>query len=147
MDKKRLLNVFLAILLVSFAVFALISVITYNPSDPPFADYPESSATKNLCGWVGAVLSGYGLSWLGLAAFATWLLAAYMFRISSLSALIAALFTPFYGWLWLKSGVLVAAVAVLSLLLMWRHKSNIQNLLSGKERAIGKTQPGDSPPE
>lgn len=69
MDKKRLLNVFLAILLVSFAVFALISVITYNPSDPPFADYPESSSTKNLCGWVGAVLSGYGLSWLGLSAF------------------------------------------------------------------------------
>ncbi len=85
--------------------------------------------------------------WLGLAALATWLLAAYMFRISSLSALIAALFTPFYGWLWLKSGVLVAAVAALSLLLMWRHKSNIQNLLSGKERAIGKTQPGDAPPQ
>lgn len=85
--------------------------------------------------------------WLGLAALATWLLAAYMFRISSLSALIAALFTPFYGWLWLQSGVLVAAVAALSLLLMWRHKSNIRNLLSGKERAIGKTQPGDAPPQ
>jgi glycerol-3-phosphate acyltransferase PlsY len=85
--------------------------------------------------------------WLGLAALATWLLAAYMWRISSLSALIAALFAPFYGWLWLKSGALVAAVAVLSLLLMWRHKSNIRNLLSGKERAIGKTQPGDAPPE
>ena len=35
----------------------------------------------------------------------------------------------------------------LSLLLMWRHKSNIQNLLSGKEHAIGKTQPGDAPPQ
>jgi len=85
--------------------------------------------------------------WLGLAALATWLLAAYMWRISSLSALIAAVFTPFYGWLWLQSGVLVAAVAALSLLLMWRHKSNIQNLLSGKEHAIGKTQPGDAPPQ
>ncbi|MDO9065200.1 MAG: glycerol-3-phosphate 1-O-acyltransferase PlsY [Sulfuricella sp.] len=85
--------------------------------------------------------------WLGLSAFATWLLAAYMWRISSLSALIAAVFTPLYGWLWLKSGVLVAAVAAVSLLLIWRHKSNIQNLLSGKERAIGKTQPGDAPPQ
>lgn len=84
--------------------------------------------------------------WLGLAALATWLLAAYMWRISSLSALIAAVFTPFYGWLWLQSGVLIAAVAALSLLLLWRHKSNIQNLLSGKEHAIGKTQPGDAPP-
>lgn len=69
MDKKKLLNIFLAIFLVSFAVFALISVITYNPSDPPFADYPGSSSIKNFCGRFGAVLSGYGLSWLGLAAF------------------------------------------------------------------------------
>lgn len=84
--------------------------------------------------------------WLGLAALATWLLATYMWRISSLSALIAAVFTPFYGWLWLQSGVLVAAVAALSLLLMWRHKSNIQNLFSGKEGAIGKPQSGDAPP-
>ncbi|MBU1692012.1 MAG: glycerol-3-phosphate 1-O-acyltransferase PlsY [Gammaproteobacteria bacterium] len=85
--------------------------------------------------------------WLGLAALATWLLATYMWRISSLSALIAAVFTPLYAWLWLKSGVLVAAVAAVSLLLIWRHKSNIQNLLSGKEHAIGKTQPGDAPPQ
>jgi glycerol-3-phosphate acyltransferase PlsY len=84
--------------------------------------------------------------WLGLAVFATWLLAVYMWRISSLAALIAAAFTPFYSWLWLKSGVLVAAVAAVSLLLIWRHKSNIQNLLSGKEGAVGKTQPGDAPP-
>ncbi len=85
--------------------------------------------------------------WLGLAALATWLLATALWRISSLSALIAAVFTPFYGWLWLKSGVLAAAVAALSLLLIWRHRSNIQNLLSGKEHAIGKTQPGAAPPQ
>ncbi|MCE5182655.1 MAG: glycerol-3-phosphate 1-O-acyltransferase PlsY [Betaproteobacteria bacterium] len=77
--------------------------------------------------------------WLGLAAFATWLLVAVIWRISSLSALIAAALTPLYGWLLLDSGMLVAAVGVLSLLLIWRHKSNIGNLLSGKEGAIGKT--------
>jgi glycerol-3-phosphate acyltransferase PlsY len=60
--------------------------------------------------------------------------------------LVAAVFTPFYAWLWLKSGVLVVAVVAVSLLLIWRHKSNIQNLLSGKEGAIGKTRPGDAPP-
>ncbi len=69
MDKKKLLNVFLAISLVAFAVFALISLITYNQYDPPFANYPENSSIKNLCGRFGAVLSGYGLSWLGVAAF------------------------------------------------------------------------------
>lgn len=85
--------------------------------------------------------------WLGLATLATWLLAAYMWRISSLSALIAAVFAPLYALLWLDSGVKVVAVVGMCLLLMWRHKSNIQNLLSGKEHAIGKTQPGDAPPQ
>ncbi|HUW50045.1 MAG TPA: glycerol-3-phosphate 1-O-acyltransferase PlsY [Sulfuricella sp.] len=79
--------------------------------------------------------------WLGLAAFATWLLMAVVWRISSLSALVAAALTPLYGWLLLESGVLVAAVGVLSLLLIWRHKNNIRNLLSGKEGSIGKAQP------
>ncbi|MCE5180767.1 MAG: glycerol-3-phosphate 1-O-acyltransferase PlsY [Betaproteobacteria bacterium] len=86
--------------------------------------------------------------WLGLATLATWLLAAYMWRISSLSALIAAVFAPLYALVILQSGVLVAAVGVLCTLLIWRHKSNIRNLLSGKEGAIGKAQrPGDMPPQ
>ena len=85
--------------------------------------------------------------WLGLATLATWLLAAYMWRISSLSALIAAALAPLYGWVLLQSGMLKAAVLLVALLLIWRHKSNIRNLLSGKEKAIGKTQPGDMPPQ
>lgn len=85
--------------------------------------------------------------WLGLVTLATWLLAAYMWRISSLSALIAAALAPLYGWVLLQSGMLKAAVLLVSLLLIWRHKSNIRNLLSGKEKAIGKTQPGDMPPQ
>ncbi|MDD5241327.1 MAG: glycerol-3-phosphate 1-O-acyltransferase PlsY [Sulfuricella sp.] len=85
--------------------------------------------------------------WLGLAALATWLLVAVIWRISSLSALVAAALTPLYAWLLLESGVLIAAVGVLSLLLMWRHKSNIRNLLSGKEGSIGRSQSGDAPPQ
>ncbi len=85
--------------------------------------------------------------WLGLVTLATWLLAAYMWRISSLSALIAAALAPLYGWVLLQSGMLKAAVLLVALLLIWRHKSNIRNLLSGKEKAIGKTQPGDMPPQ
>lgn len=86
--------------------------------------------------------------WLGLAVLATWLLAAYMWRISSLSALIAAGFAPFYAAVILDSWLLVGAAAVLTLLLLWRHKTNIQNLLAGKEGAIGKAQrPFDRPPQ
>ena len=78
--------------------------------------------------------------WLGLALFATWLAAALIWRISSLSALIASICAPLYGWFLLPSGVLVGGVAILSALLIWRHQSNIRNLLSGREGAIGKAR-------
>lgn len=76
--------------------------------------------------------------WLGLALAATWLAMAVIFRISSLSALVAALCAPLYAWYFLPSPLLVGAVLVLAALLIWRHQSNIRNLLSGKESAIGK---------
>lgn len=87
-------------------------------------------------------------AWMGLAVLATWLLATYMWRTSSLSALIAAGFAPLYGITILGANSYSLAVLLLSLLLVWRHKSNIQNLLSGKETRLGgKPKPGDSPPE
>jgi glycerol-3-phosphate acyltransferase PlsY len=85
---------------------------------------------------------------LGLAVLATWLLAAYMWRVSSLSALISALFAPFYALVILGSGVMTGVVLLLSLLLVWRHKTNIRNLLAGREGVIGQApRPGDMPPE
>lgn len=75
--------------------------------------------------------------WLGLAALATWLLVALVFRLSSLSALLAAAATPVYAILLTMPREYVLVSAVLSLLLIWRHKSNIQNLLAGKESKIG----------
>ncbi len=87
-------------------------------------------------------------AWMGLAVLVTWLLATYMWRTSSLSALIAAGFAPLYGITILGANSLSLAVLLLSVLLVWRHKSNIQNLLSGKETRLGnKSRPGDSPPE
>lgn len=79
-----------------------------------------------------------GIAWpVGLAALATWLLMAKVFKISSLSALTAAMLTPAYAW-WLAPHVEYFWLAlILSLLLLWRHRSNIQNLLSGKEGKIG----------
>jgi glycerol-3-phosphate acyltransferase PlsY len=87
-------------------------------------------------------------AWMGLAVLATWLLAAFMWRISSLSALIASVLAPLYGLVFLQAGVLRGAVLGLALLLLWRHQSNIRNLLTGKEGAIGKPDSaGDMPPQ
>ncbi len=82
--------------------------------------------------------------WLGLAALATWLLVALVFRMSSLAALLAAVGVPVYAMLLPMPHEYVLASAVMSLLLIWRHKSNIQNLLSGKESSIGKKSEAQS---
>ncbi len=75
--------------------------------------------------------------WLGLAALATWLLVALVFRWSSLAALLAAVGAPVYAILLTMPREYVLVSAVISLLLIWRHKGNIQNLLAGKESRIG----------
>ncbi len=78
-----------------------------------------------------------GLSWpLAAAVLATWLFMARVFRISSLSALTAAIAAPLYTWLLLNSAPLLVMVCVISTMLLWRHRSNIQRLISGAEGKI-----------
>jgi glycerol-3-phosphate acyltransferase PlsY len=79
----------------------------------------------------------YGLYWpVGLLTTATWLAMAVVFRYSSLAALVAILVTPLW-FLWLlPEPEIIAAMSVLTVLLFWRHRSNISNLVSGKEGKI-----------
>jgi glycerol-3-phosphate acyltransferase PlsY len=76
--------------------------------------------------------------WLGLGALATWLLMAVLFRMSSLAALTAAAAAPVYSVLLGLPREWALASGVLAMLLIWRHKSNIRNILSGKEPRLGK---------
>lgn len=80
--------------------------------------------------------------WLGLATLATWLIIAVFFRYASLASLVAAVFAPAYYWLgsglaWRASGAMLAAIAAMGLLLIWRHRLNIQRLLAGTESKLG----------
>lgn len=75
--------------------------------------------------------------WLGLATLLVWLAVAVVFRYSSLAALVAALFAPFFYGLMFGMDSRLLAVGVMSLLLLYRHGSNIGNLLAGKETRIG----------
>ena len=84
--------------------------------------------------------------WLGLATLATWLIIAYAFRYSSLAALVAALFAPFYYGLLFGVDPILLAVIVMSVLLAYRHSQNIENLLSGKESKIGGKKDGAKAP-
>ena len=81
----------------------------------------------------------FGLNWwVGVATGLTWLLVAKGLKISSLSALIATALAPVYVWLIMGDNVLIVLTTLMTIILFWRHKSNIQNLLSGAEGKIGK---------
>lgn len=86
-----------------------------------------------------------GLWWpIGLSVAAVWLFVAKVLKISSLSALVSMALAPAIVWLLWPEPAILAMQLVVSLLLFWRHRSNIANLLSGKEDKIG--DPDDDPP-
>jgi len=80
--------------------------------------------------------------WLGLATIGTWLIIAYAFRYSSLAALIASVFAPFFYTLLEGPDMILLAIVVMSALLIYRHAKNIGNLLAGKESRIGAKKNG-----
>jgi len=79
--------------------------------------------------------------WLAAGTAATWIIIAFFFRISSLAALIAAVFAPCFAFLLVALNRLsldsAASVVVVAMLLVWRHRDNIRNLLAGTEGRIG----------
>lgn len=84
----------------------------------------------------------FGFSWwVGLATMGTWLFMAKIVKISSLSALVATALAPAYVWYWFNNVTAISITALMTIILFWRHRSNIQDLLSGKEDKIGKDKP------
>lgn len=85
----------------------------------------------------------FGIHWaLGLATLATWAIIAYFFRYSSLAALAAAAFAPVYYLFgdrvaWYAEKPILLAIFFMSVLLVVRHRDNINRLLQGKEGKLG----------
>ena len=79
---------------------------------------------------------------LGLCTLGTWLLVAAITRYSSLAALLAAVCAPFFAW-WLSGpDAVIVPIAIMSGLLIWRHRQNIAKLAAGTESRIGKKKAG-----
>ena len=79
------------------------------------------------------------LAWpVGLAACATWLLVAVLFRYSSLSALLALAAAPLYAWLFTGDLQMVEFSLIVALLIWAKHHANIRRLLKGEESKIGQ---------
>jgi glycerol-3-phosphate acyltransferase PlsY len=86
---------------------------------------------KGVATSIGVLL---GFSWLlGFAFIGTWILMYKIGKISSLSALCASILSPVYTWFIVGDPAIVAAAVIMMVLLLWRHKSNIQRLLAGEE--------------
>ncbi len=101
--------------------------------------YPLFHAFRGGKGVATALGVLLALNWiLALGTLATWITIAVFFRYSSLAALLSALFAVFFVLILFNAAhPFFAAVAVIAALLIWRHRSNIRNLLAGKESRIG----------
>jgi glycerol-3-phosphate acyltransferase PlsY len=98
---------------------------------------------KGVATAAGALL---GLNaWLGLATILTWVVIAAIFRYSSLAALLSAVFAPCYAFFLFGLQPAVAVVAVIALLLIWRHRANIARLAAGEEGRIGQKRASPPP--
>ncbi len=81
----------------------------------------------------------FGLSWMiGSTVGAIWLFVAKVMKISSLAGLSAMALAPVIVWWFWPAPELIVMQIVMTLLLFWRHRSNIQNLLRGKEGKISR---------
>ncbi|WP_321277022.1 glycerol-3-phosphate 1-O-acyltransferase PlsY [Thiomicrorhabdus indica] len=114
----------LEVILVGFAAFI-------GHLYPVFFGFKGGKGVATMLG----VMFGLSLP-IGLAVAGTWLFVAKVLKISSLSALVATALAPVYiyflsgemSWVWLTS--------VMTVILFWRHKSNIQRILKGEEKSV-----------
>ena len=82
-----------------------------------------------------------GLAWpVGLACFGLFMAVISVFRIVSLSSVVAAIGLPLLMLLAGQSAAYISVSLVASLMVLWRHRSNIQRLIAGTEPKIGRKQ-------
>ena len=99
---------------------------------PIFHGFKGGKGVATACGIL------FGINWiLGAATLSTWIIVAMFMRYSSLAALAAAVFGPIYFVFLFGFQPMGAALLLVCLLLIWRHRSNIQNLMNGTESRIG----------
>jgi glycerol-3-phosphate acyltransferase PlsY len=106
---------------------------------PVFHGFKGGKGVATACGIL------FGINWiLGVATLATWIIVAMFMRYSSLAALAAAVFGPIYFIFLFGLQPMAIALLVVCLLLIWRHRSNITNLMNGTESRIGSKKKAKS---
>jgi glycerol-3-phosphate acyltransferase PlsY len=99
---------------------------------PIFHGFKGGKGVATACG----ILFGVNVI-LGIATLSTWIIVAVFLRYSSLAALAAAIFGPIYFVFLFGFQPMGISLLVICLLLIWRHRSNIRNLMNGTESRLG----------
>jgi len=99
---------------------------------------------KGVATFIGTMLA---IAWpAGLMAAATWLLVAWLFRISSLAALAAAALAPLYVVLADRPRPVALMALFMAVLIYIRHRENIRRLVRGEEPRLGGGKTPANPP-
>ncbi len=107
---------------------------------PIFLGFRGGKGVATTLGVMLAAVPAVGLALLGI-----WLVAACLWRYSSLAALVAAGAMPLLTWILDGRGAMVGMAAALLVLIVWRHQGNISRLLQGTESRIGQKVSGARP--
>ena len=78
---------------------------------------------------------------VGVVVILTWLISTLVFNISSLSALIATLLAPLYFFWVTGSFNLFLGLVFITVLIYWRHRTNIMEIIDGTEDKITEKKP------
>lgn len=122
----------------SFNIVAMVALAVFiGHVYPLFLGFKGGKGVATAMG----VLIGINI-WFALIVAATWLFIAFVFRYSSLAAIFAAVLAPTYyvigaDSIWPMQASFALAITTISVILLFRHKTNISRLLKGKESKIG----------
>lgn len=103
-----------------------------------FPIYHQFKGGKGVATAAGVLLA---MNWkMGLAVLGVWLLVALLTRISSLAGIVAAIAAPLIYFSFEGADLMMACIAVMAGLLIWRHKANIDRLIAGSEPKFGQSK-------
>lgn len=110
------------------------AAMIFAPIGHMFPVWLNFKGGKGVATTAGALIA---FAWpVALAAFATWLIVAIVFRYSSLAALIATAMAPVYGWLFGLPTLQLLVMAFVAFIVIERHRGNIRRLICGEESKI-----------
>ena len=69
MQKTTIFHSAYSMIIFTIGIFILISIVTFSPNDPPFANYPVNNPVQNYCGKIGAGISGYLITCIGITSY------------------------------------------------------------------------------